>query len=67
MMSGASEYEADLIVAWPGPGIAVIEVKGGQVSRRYGQWFQSSRTEVSPASARVIGWAGTGKTWLALE
>ena len=38
------DYEADLVVLWPGAGIVVIEVKGGQVSRNAnGEWVQSSR------------------------
>ena len=31
--------EIDLLVAWPGLGLAVVEVKGGQVSVTDGQWF----------------------------
>jgi hypothetical protein len=42
MIENAAEYEADLVVAWPGVGVAVIEVKGGHISRRDGQWYQSS-------------------------
>jgi hypothetical protein len=34
------DREADVIVAWPGFGIAVIEVKGGSVSFRDGEWRQ---------------------------
>lgn len=34
------EYEADLIVAVPGAGWAVIEVKGGDVRRQDGEWQQ---------------------------
>jgi hypothetical protein len=34
------DREADLIVAWPGVGIAVIEVKGGSVHLRDGEWRQ---------------------------
>jgi hypothetical protein len=34
------DREADVIVAWPGFGIAVIEVKGGSVSFREGEWRQ---------------------------
>jgi hypothetical protein len=44
----AAEYEADLVVAWPGVGVAVIEVKSGHVSRREGQWYQSSRGDTHP-------------------
>jgi len=35
------ETEADVIVAWPAVGVAVIEVKGGHVSLRHGEWMQS--------------------------
>jgi ATP:corrinoid adenosyltransferase len=38
---GGNDYEADLVVVWPGVGIGVIEVKGGQVSYAGGQWSQS--------------------------
>lgn len=48
MIERAAEYEADLVVAWPGAGVAVIEVKGGHVSRREGQWYQSSGGEMHP-------------------
>ncbi|MGY2065628.1 NERD domain-containing protein [Blastococcus sp. SYSU DS0619] len=34
------DREADVIVAWPGFGIAVIEVKGGSVHLREGEWRQ---------------------------
>ena len=37
--------EADLVVAWPGVGVATIEVKGGHVHRRDGGWRQSDRGE----------------------
>lgn len=37
------DYEADLVVAWPGVGIAVIEVKGGAITREHGQWWQGDR------------------------
>ena len=36
----AEDREADLIVAWPGVGVAVVEVKGGSVSLRGGEWRQ---------------------------
>ncbi|MCA1712152.1 MAG: NERD domain-containing protein [Actinobacteria bacterium] len=36
------EYEADLVVAWPGVGICVVEVKGGRVERDdAGRWWQT--------------------------
>lgn len=40
---GAAEHEIDLLVLWPGTGIACIEVKGGQVSVDRAQWYQSDR------------------------
>ena len=38
------EVEADLLVLWPGIGMAVIEVKGGLVSVVDGVWRQSDRS-----------------------
>ncbi len=35
-----SDREADVIVAWPGFGIAIIEVKGGSVSLVNQEWRQ---------------------------
>src|SRR5260221_1303830 len=54
MIEGSAEYEADLIVAWRGVGVAVIEVKGGHVSRRGGQWFQSSGGDVRVMKDPVV-------------
>jgi hypothetical protein len=54
MIEGATEHEADLIIAWPGVGIAVVEVKGGQVSRREGQWYQSSGGDTHPMKDPVV-------------
>jgi DNA polymerase III delta prime subunit len=42
---GRNEYEIDLLVLWPGVGMASIEVKGGQVSIADGQWYQSDRSQ----------------------
>lgn len=42
--AGGEEIEADLLVLWPGFGIAVIEVKGGRISLREGRWYQGDRT-----------------------
>ena len=39
-----AEYEIDILVLWPGVGVAVVEVKGGRVSVENGQWYQSDRT-----------------------
>nr|WP_246323922.1 NERD domain-containing protein [Petropleomorpha daqingensis] len=35
------DREADVILAWPGVGVAVVEVKGGSVSLRDGRWWQT--------------------------
>ncbi|WP_104526012.1 NERD domain-containing protein [Blastococcus atacamensis] len=37
---GREDREADLVVAWPGVGVAVVEVKGGSVSLDRGEWRQ---------------------------
>lgn len=42
---GRNEYEIDLLVLWPGVGMAAIEVKGGLVSIANGQWYQSDRNQ----------------------
>ncbi len=54
MIERAAEYEADLVVGWPGVGVAVIEVKGGQVSLDHGQWYQSSRGGTHPIRDPVV-------------
>jgi phosphoglycolate phosphatase-like HAD superfamily hydrolase len=54
MIERANEYEADLVVAWPGVGVAVVEVKGGQISRRDGRWYQSSRNNTQPLDDPVV-------------
>ena len=48
LQDGATEREIDLLVAWPGVGLAVIEVKGGHVTRRDGQWWQGSGDAAHP-------------------
>ncbi|MDP3714563.1 MAG: NERD domain-containing protein [Mycobacteriales bacterium] len=40
---GRSEREIDFLVAWPGEGLVVIEVKGGHVERDEGGTFWSRR------------------------
>ncbi|GEM00064.1 nuclease-related domain-containing DEAD/DEAH box helicase [Cellulomonas terrae] len=42
LQDGATEREIDLLVAWPGVGLAAIEVKGGYITRRDGRWWQGS-------------------------
>ncbi|ANC32156.1 Nuclease-related domain protein [Isoptericola dokdonensis DS-3] len=57
LQEGAQEYEIDVLVAWPGVGIAAIEVKGGYVDRVDGAWYQGSgdaRHRIDPV-AQVQG------------
>ncbi|WP_251140930.1 NERD domain-containing protein [Cellulomonas dongxiuzhuiae] len=42
LQDGPKEREIDLLVVWPGLGVAAIEVKGGHVTRTDGQWWQGS-------------------------
>ena len=42
LLDEAEEREIDVVVAWPGVGIAALEVKGGHISRDGGAWFQGS-------------------------
>ncbi|WP_129336309.1 nuclease-related domain-containing DEAD/DEAH box helicase [Cellulomonas endophytica] len=51
LLDGPDEREIDALVAWPDLGLCVVEVKGGHVSRRDGQWVQGSGTrayEIDP-------------------
>lgn len=48
VLDGAREHEIDLLVVWPGVGLAVIEVKGGHVERRDGGWYQGRPPNVHP-------------------
>lgn len=41
---GRAEHEIDLLVLWPGVGMAAIEVKGGQITVDGAQWYQSDRS-----------------------
>ncbi|WP_246669948.1 NERD domain-containing protein [Arthrobacter zhaoguopingii] len=41
---GNAEHEIDILVLWPGVGLAAIEVKGGLVTVENGQWYQSGGT-----------------------
>jgi hypothetical protein len=54
MIERATEYEADLVVGWPGVGVAVIEVKGGHISRDQARWYQSSGGETHPIKDPVV-------------
>ncbi|MBJ2119422.1 NERD domain-containing protein [Arthrobacter sp. MSA 4-2] len=40
---GRAEHEIDLLVFWPGVGLAAIEVKGGRISIEDGQWYQTGK------------------------
>jgi hypothetical protein len=40
LTDGSQDREADVVVAWPGVGVAVVEVKGGSVSLQRGEWRQ---------------------------
>lgn len=42
LLDGHREREIDLLVAWPGVGLAVLEVKGGHVGHRDGRWWQGT-------------------------
>ena len=42
LQDGPDQREIDLLVAWPGVGIAVVEVKGGPITCTGGVWKQSS-------------------------
>ncbi len=42
---GRAEHEIDILVLWPGVGLAAIEVKGGLVGVDRGQWWQSGGKE----------------------
>ncbi|APF41208.1 DEAD/DEAH box helicase [Neomicrococcus aestuarii] len=49
IMHEGFEAEIDLLVMWPGVGMAAIEVKGGVVEIKSGKWLQSGRNlAVSP-------------------
>ncbi|MCS6710809.1 NERD domain-containing protein [Brachybacterium sp. EF45031] len=43
LTDGTDEVEIDLLVLWPGVGVAVIEVKGGAVTVRAGEWELSAQ------------------------
>ncbi|WP_245232906.1 nuclease-related domain-containing DEAD/DEAH box helicase [Paenarthrobacter nicotinovorans] len=64
---GRAEHEIDILVLWPGVGMAAIEVKGGRVSVESGQWFQSDRAgshKIQSPVAQSQGSAHAFKNWL---
>lgn len=44
LQDGRREHEIDVLVVWPGRGLAVIEVKGGHITHDGDGWHQSDRT-----------------------
>lgn len=58
------DREADVIVAWPGFGIAVIEVKGGSVSLAGQQWRQRWQGDSATRRIDPVGQARRAKYWL---
>ena len=54
LLEGDREHEIDLLVAWPGVGLAAIEVKGGHVRRDAQGWHQESRGQRRPIGARSV-------------
>lgn len=58
---GPQETEIDVLVLWPGVGIAVIEVKGGLVSVHDGIWRQSDRSGAHDLKRSPIDQAQAGK------
>ena len=54
LIEGGREQELDLLVVWPGVGIAVLEVKGGHVTAAGGQWHQESRGLRRPIGSPVL-------------
>ncbi|WP_315914255.1 NERD domain-containing protein [Arthrobacter sp. lap29] len=66
---GRAEHEIDILVLWPGVGLAAIEVKGGQISNEQGQWFQSGgkdgKHKLQDPLAQSQGAAHAFKNWLA--
>ena len=66
---GRAEHEIDILVLWPGVGLAAIEVKGGLVTNEHGQWFQSGgadgRHKIQDPLAQSQGSMHAFKEWIA--
>ena len=54
LLEGDRERELDLLVAWPGVGIAVVEVKGGHVTRDGQGWYQESKGQKRKIGSPVV-------------
>ena len=52
IQEAAHEHEIDLFIAWPGVGLAAIEVKGGHITHEQGAWHQGNPRTASTRSAR---------------
>ncbi|EMY35410.1 hypothetical protein D477_004516 [Arthrobacter crystallopoietes BAB-32] len=65
---GRAEHEIDLLVLWPGVGLAAVEVKGGLVSIENGQWYQSGgkegRRRIQSPVAQSQSSAHAFKAWI---
>lgn len=48
------EHEIDLLVVWPGVGLAAVEVKGGAVRRTGQGWTQESQGQSRPIGSPVL-------------
>ncbi|MBP7382345.1 NERD domain-containing protein, partial [Myxococcota bacterium] len=51
------EGEADFVIAIPGRGVIVVEVKDGQISVADGQWYQNKRLMKRPPRSQALGFA----------
>ena len=52
---GGEDAEADFIIAAPPiPGILILEVKGGAISKKDGQWHQAGRPMSKPPRSQAI-------------
>lgn len=64
---GRAEHEIDLLVLWPGVGLAAIEVKGGLVGVDNGQWYQSDakgRHKIQSPVAQAQGGLHAFRSWI---
>jgi hypothetical protein len=64
---GRAEHEIDILVLWPGVGMAAIAVKGGRLSVENGQWYQSDRSgahRIQSPVAQSQGSLHAFKNWI---
>lgn len=52
--NGRAEHEIDILVLWPGVGLAAIEVKGGKIAVDNGQWNQSDKAGSHAIQSPVV-------------